>query len=128
MTYAFKNLPAKLADLRLQGFYWLQAYFIETQQAFGSSTVVASFDRLGNTILALTVAATGLPPNLVFRTLDNVPLVTPAHLGTGPLFASTHSTICKKINVGLAPTCANCEKAFSDSIMGTVLVIGFDSL
>jgi hypothetical protein len=59
MTDAYKNLPARLADLRLQGFHWLQAYFIETQQAFGASTAVASFDRLGNTILALTVAASG---------------------------------------------------------------------
>jgi len=59
MTDAYKNLPAKLADLRLQGFSWLQAYFIETQQVFGASTAVASFDRLGNTILAFTVAVTG---------------------------------------------------------------------
>jgi len=59
MSDAYKNLPARLEDLRLQGFCWLQAYFIETQQAFGASTAVASFDRLGNTILALTLSASG---------------------------------------------------------------------
>jgi len=59
MSDAYKNLPARLDDLRLQGFSWLQAYFVETQQAFGASTAVASFDRLGNTILALAIASSG---------------------------------------------------------------------
>jgi len=54
--------------------------------------------------------------------------VTPALSDAGPQFASTYSAICKKINVGLAPNCANCEKAFSDSTTGTVLGIRFDSL
>jgi hypothetical protein len=28
MSDAYKNLPAKISDLRLQGFCWLQAYFV----------------------------------------------------------------------------------------------------
>jgi len=60
LTDAYKNLPAKTCDLRLQGFQWLQAYFVETQQAFGARTAVAAFDRLGNLILQLATTISGI--------------------------------------------------------------------
>ena len=60
LSDAYKNLPAKTCDLRLQGFQWLQAYFVETQQAFGARTAVAAFDRLGNLILQLATTISGI--------------------------------------------------------------------
>jgi hypothetical protein len=77
MSDAYKNLPAKISDLRLQGFCWLQAFFVETQQAFGASTAVAAFDRLGHTILDLAILSSQIPKSLVFRTLDDSPPFIP---------------------------------------------------
>jgi len=59
LSDAYKNLPAKTADLRQQGFQWLQAFFVETQQAFGARTAVAAFDRLGNLILLIALTISG---------------------------------------------------------------------
>jgi hypothetical protein len=127
MSDAYKNLPAKLADLRLQGFSWLQAFFVETQQAFGARTAVAAFDRLGNTIMTLAICATGIPRHLVFRTLDDVPVVTPAASPDGPRFCAQYKMICKNLNVKLAATCPKFEKSFEDSTKGTILGIMFDT-
>jgi hypothetical protein len=60
LSDAYKNLPAKTCDLRLQGFRWLQVFFVETQQAFGARTAVAAFDRLGNLILRLAIITSGI--------------------------------------------------------------------
>ena len=50
---AYKIIPAPLNDFRLQGFCWLQKYFVELKQIFGAKTAVANFDIFGNTILSL---------------------------------------------------------------------------
>jgi len=130
MSDAYKNLPAKISDLRLQGFCWLQAYFVETQQAFGASTAVAAFDRFGHTVLDLAIIQSGIPRGLVFRTLDDVPVVTPAASSAGPDFASAYLSLCRRLNVSLAEPCPSLDKAFLDSTVGTVLGIRFftDSL
>jgi hypothetical protein len=39
---AYKNVPAKIEDLRLQGFECLGKYFVETRQIFGAKTAVAN--------------------------------------------------------------------------------------
>jgi hypothetical protein len=127
LTDAYKNLPARTADLRLQGFSWLQAFFVETQQAFGASTAVAAFDRLGSTVLALAVVQSGIPRKWVHRTLDDVPVVTPEDAVDGPLFAEKYKSVCKDLNIQLAAMCPDKEKAFEDSTCGTVLGIRFDT-
>ena len=52
---AYKNVPAKIFDLRLQGFFWLGKYFVENRQIFGAKTAVSNFDRVGKTILLLSL-------------------------------------------------------------------------
>jgi hypothetical protein len=44
---AYKQMPAKLEDYRLQGFRWLNGFFVETKQIFGAIISVSNFDRLG---------------------------------------------------------------------------------
>jgi len=127
MSDAYKNLPARISDLRLQGFCWLQAYFVETQQAFGASTAVAAFDRLGHTVLDLAILSSQIPKSLVFRTLDDVPVVTPASSSAGPRFAAVYSSLCRRLNISLAAQCPSLDKAFADSTVGTVLGIRFDT-
>jgi hypothetical protein len=45
---AYKLIPARTEDLRLQGFSLLGKFFVETQQMFGSQKAVENLDRLGN--------------------------------------------------------------------------------
>jgi len=47
---AYKQLPAKIVDLRLQGFCWLGKFFVETRQVFGAKTSVCNYDILGETL------------------------------------------------------------------------------
>ena len=61
------------------------------------------------------------------RTLDDVPVVTPATSVYGPRFAAAYQDICRKLNIQLAPACPQLEKAFLDSTVGTVLGIRFDT-
>ena len=43
---AYKLMPAKKEDFRLQGFSWLGKWFVETQQSFGGVPSPTNFDRL----------------------------------------------------------------------------------
>jgi hypothetical protein len=70
---------------------------------------------------------TGIPKSMVFRTLDDVPIVTPASSSVGPHFAATYKDVCRKLNISLAENCPSLEKAFEDSTIGTVLGIQFDT-
>ena len=46
---AYKLMPAKKKDFRLQGFFWLGKWFLETQQGFGGAPSPSNFDRLAKT-------------------------------------------------------------------------------
>jgi hypothetical protein len=124
---AYKNIPAKTEDFRIQGFSWLNRYFVETKQIFGAKTAVCNFDVLGNTILALTLCDTNVPRQFVHRTLDDVPVVVPAHQNWGETFAAEYISICSLLNVSVTTDCPKFEKAFMDSKYGKVLGIWFNS-
>jgi hypothetical protein len=78
---AYKLIPAKTEDLRLQGFSLLGKFFVETQQIFGSQKAVENFDRLGNTIHRISVIESGIDPAIAPRQLDDVVCVSPAKSG-----------------------------------------------
>jgi hypothetical protein len=128
MIDAYKTVPAAQQDLRLQGFSWLGKFFIELKKVFGSKEAVSAFDRLNNTLVTLAAIESRLPPYLIHRTLDDVPIVTPARSSSGQAFADAYSAICEHIGAALAPPCPHLEKAFSDSTSGTVLGIQFDTV
>ena len=43
---AYKMIPCKISDLRLQGFRFLNNYFYELRQIFGATPAVNSYDDL----------------------------------------------------------------------------------
>jgi hypothetical protein len=63
MKDAYKNIPAKIDELCLQGFIWLGKFFIELKQTFGALTSVSNFNILGNTVQTLARAVGKLPKN-----------------------------------------------------------------
>ena len=122
---AYKNVPCKIEDIRLQGFEWGGRYFAETTQMFGARTSVSNFDIVGNTILTLATRLTDIPRFLVHRQLDDVPVVGPENSSWCENFTETYADICQKIKVETAPDCPLKDKAFRNSRSGKVLGIEF---
>ena len=128
MKDAYKNVPAPIKDLRLQGFKWLNRFFIETKQIFGAKTSVANFDILGHTIVALARASCCDNNAFVHRHLDDVPIASPKNSGYCEEFSGKYEEICKKINIQIANSCPYNDKAFKNTTFGKVLGIWFDSV
>jgi hypothetical protein len=128
MRDAYKNIPCKISDLRLQGFVWLNRFFLETRQIFGARTSVCNFDTLGAVVLVLALIQCTILKSLVHRQLDDVPIVVPKkkkHWCTE--FTLKYRSTCTDIGIQLADDCPQFDKAFSCSQYGKVLDIWFDS-
>ena len=76
---AYKLMPARKDDFRLQGFRWLGKWFVETQQSFGGAPSPSNFDRLPKTIDLLVCIESKTPRDRVFRALDDSPCVGHRH-------------------------------------------------
>jgi len=124
---AYKNIPCKKEDFRLQGFKWLDKFFFESKQIFGARTSVANFDIVGNTLKALALCDSEIPSNFVHRQLDDVPIVGPAHKTWCKDFSEKYENLCKDLNVEIAKNCPKNEKAFCNQKEGKVLGIIFNT-
>jgi hypothetical protein len=124
---AFKLIPAKPSDWRLQGFCWLGMFFFETNMIFGATPSVSNFDRLGNTLVELAVSKSKIPRKYVLRTLDDIPVLAPKGTTYTISFGMALRGICNDVNVQLAQNCPDNCKAFEHKKKGTVLGICFDS-
>jgi hypothetical protein len=118
MEDAYKNVPAKIDDLRHQGFTWLGKHFVELRQMFGAASSVRNFDILANTVKTLALAKYRIPSRFVHRQLDEVPLVAPANSGWATEFYKTYREICDSINLELAKESPDLDKAFGCSKKG----------
>jgi hypothetical protein len=88
---------------------------------------VSNFDRLSNTVVALSMAEAKLPCNTVHRCLDDIPVVSPEKRSYSEDFRSALKRICAASNILIAENCPLNEKAFENQTRGTVLSVGFDS-
>jgi len=124
---AYKNIPCKESDLRLQGFSWLNKYFFECTQIFGARTAVANFDILGNTLKTIAHVGCEIPSDLVHRQLDDVPIVGPSNKNWCQEYTESYKRTCDEMLISTAPDCPKLEKAFKNSTVGKVLGINFDT-
>ena len=127
LSDAYKNVPSKASDFRLQGFSWLGKFFFESQQIFGAISSVSNYDTFGHTIEDVAVVISETPAELTHRRLDDVPNVAPASTQWCEKFSAVYSNLCDSINVKLAPDCPNNDKAFRIVKEGKVLGIIFRS-
>ena len=125
---AYKLMPARKEDYRLQGFRWLGKFFVETQQSFGGKPSPQNFDKLARTKDLVVCIESGTPRNQVFRALDDSPCIAPAGSGIVENFSAKMVELCEKFNMPLAENCPFGEKAFELQTRGTVLGVGFDSV
>jgi len=124
---AYKIVPSHPSAWRLHGFAWNQKYFVDTSSIFGSKAAPAHFDCIGFLLVLIAATTSKIPKNLVFRTLDDTPIVSPHNKNYCTDFARDYRKLCKFINVGLAPTDPNKEKAFENSTEGVVLGVYFNT-
>jgi hypothetical protein len=124
---AYKNVPVRIYDLRLQGFSWLSKFFVETRQIFGAKTAVSNYDIFGNTLLTLANTEAQIPKLFVHRALDDVPVISPRCRDWCIKFDKAYCSLCKELNVKLAEPCEKFEKAFVHSTFGKVLGYFFES-
>ena len=128
MKDAYKNVPAKVEDFRLQGMQWLGAYFVNTQQIFGATPAVANYDNLGGTTLEVAISDCQIPRHLVHRILDDSAGVAPAETGWCQQFTERYKKVCEEVGIKLAEECPYQEKAFTNKTKGTVMGIQFDTV
>jgi hypothetical protein len=93
---AYKAMPARLTDYRLQGFRWLNRFFVELKQIFGAVTSVSNFDQLGKTVVDITLSKCDIPIRFVHRQLDDVPVVAPKYSGLCEQFSSTYTSVVER--------------------------------
>jgi len=127
MKDAYKLIPCQPKDYRLQGLCWLDRYFVDTRMIFGASTAVANYDTFSRTVKDLVLSKCSIPGHLVHRTLDDVPVVSPAHKDWGQEFAKAYKDTCEALNIPLAKECPNNDKAFVAQTEGRVLGIWFNT-
>ena len=124
---AYKLIPARREDYRLQGFEWLGRYFIETRMSFGGKPSPPNFDGLARTKDLVVCLESGMPRCNVTRALDDSPCIA-SEAGLVEKFTKEMKDFCEETNVPLASNCPNHEKAFEMKQRGTVLGVGFDSV
>jgi hypothetical protein len=61
LVAAYKQVPCKVQDLRLQGSMWLGKYFVETRQVFGAKMPVCNYDIVGETLKLLALIDSQVP-------------------------------------------------------------------
>lgn len=127
MKDAYKLIPAKKADWRLQGMSWAGRFFIDLKGTFGGTPSVTNYDALAATTQDIAISRTGIPRRWVHRTLDDSPAVSPAQSGWTPAFTEAYLDVCKDLNIKLAQPCPRKDKAFCNETSGRVLGIWFDS-
>jgi hypothetical protein len=127
LVAAYKQVPCKIQDLRLQGFSWLGRYFVETRQIFGAKTSVCNYDIVGETIKLLTMLQCDTPRHLILRQVDDVPVVGSSGSVHCEQFTETYKSVCAELHVQLAEDCPLNDKAFSCQKRGKVLGVMFDS-
>jgi hypothetical protein len=117
----------KVEDLRMQGFKYGGRCFVENRLSFGASTSVSNYDVTGKIILDLALAECDIPRDLVKRTIDDVPVVSPKNKDWGENFTNEYKKVCKDINIELEEDYPEFEKAFTNSTYGKVLGKFFDT-
>jgi hypothetical protein len=75
LVTAYKQVPCKIEDIRLQGFMWCGKFFAKTRLVFGASNSVCNYNIVGETLKILALAESEIPSELVLRQVDDVPVV-----------------------------------------------------
>jgi len=124
---AYKLIAGNPEQWHCFGFKWLGRYFFDITTVFGSKSAPENFDYLPKTLVNIASSLSKVPKRMVFRQLDDVPVIGSKESKFAERFAAEYVRVCEKVGVPLAEICPNREKAFGPGKTGTVLGINFDS-
>ena len=119
---AYKNIPVREQDHKLQIFSFGGKFFGEVRLTFGCTSSAGHFDDTAKLIKRLAEKASGINPNMVNQVLDNVVACGAKGDGSVGKFYKVYREICKEVGVSLADE-ADPDKAFNVSKQGKVLGI-----
>jgi hypothetical protein len=105
----------------------VESLFFETKMIFGRTPSVANFDILGSTLVELAVAQSGIPRDLVSRTLDDIPVISPMNSKWSYTFSRAFRKMCNECGVKIAENCPQNMKAFEHKKKGMILGVIFDT-
>ncbi len=98
-----------------------------TSTVFGSTAAVAQFDAFATTLQNLTLLKCHIPSRFIFRQQDDLLIINPANDPSCSTFYQYYLSLCKDLNVKLAPPCFFFDKSFGPTTSGIVLGIHFHS-
>jgi hypothetical protein len=124
---AYKHVHVREDDLKLQYFSWLGMDFVELMLVFGARSSAGIYDRLAKLVLALVLAYSRFPPELVCQYLDDVCAAAPAGSPALKRFEAAYRAVAAEVGVQLAPT-DDPDKAFSPCTAGVVLGVHYDTV
>ena len=122
---AYKLIPTKIDHLFLQGFKWLDHYFVETSQIFGARSAVPNYDGFSKDFNLIVEILSKIDPYFLERQLDDNIVIT-RFLEENKQFVDLYIELANYIGLPLAPF-DNPEKAFLFQTVGTVLGVTFDT-
>lgn len=123
---AYKAIPIRLNQLRLQGFRWLSKLFIEAFLVFGAASSVPNYDRFHRSIIYITLAIANPEPDSLFHCLDDAIFVSSTRQQNKAL-VDTYRKVGELVNMSLASE-EDLDKAFSQKQVGKILGITFNTL
>jgi len=123
---AYKHIPVRREDLKLQWFQWLGKAFQELCLIFGASSSVGIFDQVAKLVLAIVLVFCKFPAEWVCQHLDDVCAAAPKGSDLLRRFERTYRKVAEQVGVKLAPT-DDPEKAFSACTEGTVLGVHYNT-
>lgn len=122
---AYKLVPTHFDHLFLQGFFWLQKYFLETSQIFGAKSAVPNYDRLHKGFSDIIKVKSETIDLYLERQLDDQIVMTKT-LAENKKFVEEYLNLAKIIKLPLAPL-DKPDKAFLYQQAGVILGIHFDT-
>jgi hypothetical protein len=123
---AYKSIPVKHSQLRLQGFRWLSKIFIEAFLIFGDAASVLRYSTFHQAILDITAAIAQPEPDSIFSCLDDAVFISSSKDENSRLL-STYRGVGGMVNMSLADD-TDQDKAFSTRTNGRILGVVFDTI
>ena len=130
MISAYKNLPVKLEQRRLQVFQFCGKHFVDLRLVFGDKCACMWYDMFHHCIVNFFVLTeVHMPLSWIGRTVDDIPTVSPkqAHSCTKS-FVDKYRKVLLDLNIGAAAADPLRCKAFDGDTEGEVLGIRFNSV
>lgn len=123
---AYKLVPTHFDHLFLQGFFWLNKYFLETSQVFGARSAVPNYDRLHKGFSDIVKVKSETIELYLERQLDDQIVMTKT-LAENKKFVEVYLDLAEKIKLPLAPL-DKPDKAFLYQQEGVILGIYFNTI